>query len=862
MRAIRFTLSLSLAGFFCLATSGQVLNSMDTAMTALQRGLYFADLYNWHASRPYFVEAERLFELAGDKRNVLYAHLGALRAGIYPRSITEISDNLAQELGSNPFLQEDQELRMFCLIVKGDFDGEIDVPAMRRDWTEVEDLATKLRNQKWQYRALGQLGFADFYDGDIGSAQRKVGGALIAAMNAKDVGAQIFYLSATANGFLSQQMNDQATLYAQQAIAIAAANPDAGYPLLAQHVKLLAMIQGGKTEGARTELASLLARASAKNDPYQSADLYSTASLICRAQKDIPCAIHNLNEALQFAQIGYGNPTSQIQSDLSELYRTSGDLPKAEEFARRSAESAQSAGNIPRIPQALHALAQVQISEHKFIEADQTYDRAAMIQDLMIGNADSTLGKTALIKSASDLYAKHFSLLAEQIGNTEKAFAVVEQVRGRVMTDLLVDGATTSRQSIDAGKNIARLRLRLMAAHSDKDIRELRNQIFLAEQSSLIAPEISILKTNIHRNVTLKALEGSLTPSEVVLEYVLDDPASYCLVITREGAKIVKLAGKGRISALVNSFLAAVKSKASAQDEGRRLYETLLEPIKAINNKVQLLIIPDGQLHLVPFDGLSDTEGHFLVESRTIMYLPSATSFYLLRAKSQRSTAAATILAVGGVPYSESNLKESAVTRGYSGTILPNLPGSRDEAIAAADTFEKNSRTLLLGDKATESAFKKSINRAVIHLAVHAIANETRPDRAALVLLSDPANGEDGFLQPAEIVQLPVKANLVVLSACDTAVGPLEGEEGIATLSRAFQLAGARTVVSTLWSVEDESTLFLMKAFYTELKQNRQVSDALAMAKRRMIKNFGARAVPYYWAGFIVEGVPQSRVQQ
>jgi len=154
-------------------------------------------------------------------------------------------------------------------MVKGDFDGEIDAPAMRRDWSEVAALARELGDAKWQYRAQGQLGFADFYDGDLASAQRNVGAALIAATNAGDVGAQLFYLSATANGFLSQQMNDQAIMYAERAIAIAEANPDTGYPVVAQHAKLLAMIQAGRIEGARAELNSLLVRAKAQSDPYQ-----------------------------------------------------------------------------------------------------------------------------------------------------------------------------------------------------------------------------------------------------------------------------------------------------------------------------------------------------------------------------------------------------------------------------------------------------------------------------------------------------------------------------------------------------------------------------------------------------------------
>jgi CHAT domain-containing protein len=163
----------------------------------------------------------------------------------------------------------------------------------------------------------------------------------------------------------------------------------------------------------------------------------------------------------------------------------------------------------------------------------------------------------------------------------------------------------------------------------------------------------------------------------------------------------------------------------------------------------------------------------------------------------------------------------------------------------------------LLGNDATESAFKSSINQQIIHLAVHAIANQTQPDRAALVLLSDPTHDEDGFLEASEIVQLPMHADLVVLSACNTAVGPLEGEEGVATLSRAFLLAGARTVVSTLWSVEDESTLYLMKNFYAELNRREGAAEALATAKRNMLKKFGSNAPPYYWAGFIVEGVAE-----
>jgi len=105
--------------------------------------------------------------------------------------------------------------------------------------------------------------------------------------------------------------------------------------------------------------------------------------------------------------------------------------------------------------------------------------------------------------------------------------------------------------------------------------------------------------------------------------------------------------------------------------------------------------------------------------------------------------------------------------------------------------------------------------------------------------------------------------DLVVLSACDTAVGPVEGEEGISTLARAFLLAGARTVVSTLWTIDDDSTLYLMKVFYAELARKKSAPEALRVAKRSMLKKFGARkAVPYYWAGFTLEGLAPPPIAQ
>jgi len=181
----------------------------------------------------------------------------------------------------------------------------------------------------------------------------------------------------------------------------------------------------------------------------------------------------------------------------------------------------------------------------------------------------------------------------------------------------------------------------------------------------------------------------------------------------------------------------------------------------------------------------------------------------------------------------------------------PKSPRCGAQAITHSDAH-----SILTGTNATKSAFEHSAleEHAIIHLAVHGIANEQHPDRAALILLSDTSSGDDGILEASEIVHLHTNADLVVLSACDTAVGRLQGEEGIANLSLAFQLAGAKTVVSTFWSIDDMTALYLMKRFYTRLAAKNTIASALTLAKRDMLRVYGPEAVPYYWAGFKLEG--------
>jgi len=328
------------------------------------------------------------------------------------------------------------------------------------------------------------------------------------------------------------------------------------------------------------------------------------------------------------------------------------------------------------------------------------------------------------------------------------------------------------------------------------------------------------------------------------------------LAISRDSARIVPLAGREGIESSVLAYLKTLKTKTVSKSQGRQLYVALLKDIPEFLNKERLIIVPDGRLHLLPFDALIDSRDRYLVSSHTIMYSPSATALYLANSVPQQPTQGA-FLGIGGIPYDQdTELSKLASTRGYISSPLVNLPASKEEVLAAQAAVRSDGDTVLIGPSATKFAFQRSglDHRAIIHLAVHGVANEQHPARAVLMFFSDSKSGDDGILEASEIVHLHTNADLVVLSACDTAVGRLQGEEGIANLSLAFQLAGAKTVVSTLWSIDDTTTLYLMQRFYAHLAEKKVVAYALTEAKRDMLRTYGTQAVPYYWASFKLEG--------
>ena len=221
-------------------------------------------------------------------------------------------------------------------------------------------------------------------------------------------------------------------------------------------------------------------------------------------------------------------------------------------------------------------------------------------------------------------------------------------------------------------------------------------------------------------------------------------------------------------------------------------------------------------------------------------------------------------LGVGGANYDPFQV-QPARAHGSSGSFsdlfdldpvtIPNLPGTRREVISLAEIME-GPKLILLDENATEATLKALPlgDFRVIHLATHGVASANFPDRAALLLGNSPGQGEDGLLQAREIRDLSLNADLVTLSACETGNGQLLGEEGIASLERAFLLAGAKAVIASLWTADDTFTISLMRRLYRHLEDGLDKGTALRQAKLDLINQFGPQALPVYWAGFKLVG--------
>jgi CHAT domain-containing protein len=759
---------------------------------------------------------------------------------------------------------------LWILDAKGAVDLEVNVASARRVYEEARDLARKMGDKAREARAGGELGIIAFITVEAGNSAELLAGALRTSIELKDVGAHIRYLNMLGNGLTLFGRPEDAIRYFDRALQQVKSTPELDTSVLAIAGKAKALIALNKSAEAEKLYQETLDRARLRERHGLAATILTEFAELKRQAGDRKQAIEYYEEAAALAEKnGLHRVIAMAMFGLTKLYRDAGDLEKAEERAAAGVHAAEQVGETYEMPKRLALLAGLRSDRGKFDSADQLYEKAEDIIDGLLVSVSGPSARTGLIGVMSQVYVDHFALVLDRLNDPVKALYVLERVRGRTAADVL-----SSRERKPVGhsqaqtaqeRNISRLQIRLMRAGTRAERIQFLEKLFEAEQDLwMTRPNTIPRRLARGQPVELGQLQSSLAADEMILEYALGSPKSHCLVITNRQIRAVVLPDRDRIEGAVDVYLGQLRSRKAGKDSARRLHGMLLQPVGLETTIGRVIVVPDGKLHLLPFDSLIDGRGNYLVAGQVVTYAPSSTVFHLLRTQPENASAEIPLLAIGDVPYQDgTNLvatksRTNGVTRGLydaQGEKLPVLPGTAEEVIAVAGIAGPRSITLM-AQRATEAGFRmQALDRIrAIHIAAHGVSSSAFPERAALVLARGSNDENDGLLQAREISQMHMPAELVTLSACETGAGRLVGQEGIVNLVRAFLFAGSRTVIASLWAADDVSTTSLMKRFYGNLVKGLDRGVALQRAKLELIRQFGDDAVPFYWAGFTLVG--------
>jgi CHAT domain-containing protein len=417
-------------------------------------------------------------------------------------------------------------------------------------------------------------------------------------------------------------------------------------------------------------------------------------------------------------------------------------------------------------------------------------------------------------------------------------------------------------------------------------------------------PSASALVSFVRYERTTFPMIGSLTvtrhtPSYMALVARADDPA----------VAIVPLGAAGSIDRAIADWRQALNSPPStggAPADAERAYRLVAARLRTgiwdplsdqLRNVSQIFVVPDGAISTVSFAALPAVGGGYLIEhAPRIHYLTTERDLLM----SDRAQTATSLLAIGnpdfGIHSSSSastSSARSALCGAVGGLRFDDLPGARAEAREIASLWGSDA-TVLTGREATKAAVIRIVEgRRVVHLATHGFFLDSPCDRSrsstrsvgGLVRTAAPANDSDenplllsglafaganrptdasggignAILTAEEIVGLSLQdAEWVVLSACDTGLGAIRAGEGVFGLRRAFQIAGARTVIMSLWSVDDQATRQWMRALYeARITQHLTTAEAVSAAGLRVLQTRRAQREsthPFYWAAFVAAG--------
>jgi len=518
-----------------------------------------------------------------------------------------------------------------------------------------------------------------------------------------------------------------------------------------------------------------------------------------------------------------------------------------------------------------------------------------LLMQLSAQRADPALAQRAFQRAELSIARSFVELLHDaQIDKGSNQALAAEQASVR---RLLADA--TERESKLLASKRDRLGLTKVSAEI-ADLHERSEQI----ESLLRAEDPEYFKQQV-ATLDVAQAQALLGPDDLVLEYSLATPRSYLWAISKTGFASYALPARTDIAALVRKFRRAAvapnpelqryldsgDAAETAADEPRlaaELGHMLLAPVTDLARFKRMIVVADGTLQYLPFsvliaDGPSAASGASSVEARRIadehevINLPSITALSALRNRHHPNASPSKGTVVFADPVFEADdprfpspthsrvFRPSSslhatrgVSRAHSDAGLPRLPGTRREAEVIQAAAPPDDTRILLGFDANRgnATSPQMAGYRFIHFATHSVFDDEHPESSGVILSLFKPDGtaDDGTLRLRNIYDLKLSADLVVLSACDTALGKNIEGEGIVGLTRGFMYAGAPRVVATLWRVDDDATSEFMKDFYGAIFSEHDSPAAALRAAQATMRAQPRFHSPYYWGAFVLEG--------
>jgi len=518
-------------------------------------------------------------------------------------------------------------------------------------------------------------------------------------------------------------------------------------------------------------------------------------------------------------------------------------------------------------------------------EALRLLEDAVNVLESQEGRLGGSTGQIESFRARHHKIFRTYVRLLMEAGRGGEAFHVLERSRAQVLLSMLTE------RDLDFAKDISpelarerRLlqgdRGRLLEQLSEEDDAEEKARIAkdlrslgirreeLKGRIRAASPRLASLRYP--EPLSLAGVQEMVKPGALVLAWSLGSEAGHLFAVGPEKGEfgVYPLAVTEKKLRSDVARLRGLLSDPGVTPPGplkfhlRRLSEMLLGPAaNPMSRAERLVLLPEGPLFLVPFAALphpAGGDGRPLAASLPLSVSASAT--LLAEIRGQGAAKGSRLTAFGDPSYEgkEKSAILRALARAHEGPFaLDPLPGTRAEVAALGRLFPRGAALYLGGEATEERASSPGKDTRILHFACHGFADERHPLDSFLALAlpgKETAGGDDGLLQAWEIFEeMRLDADLVTLSACETALGKEVAGEGIVGLTRAFQYAGARSVLASLWRISDEATARLMTAFYGHIKEGAAKDEALRLAQCELMED-DATAHPFYWAAFVLTG--------